>query len=93
MVERIARVLSRGARDWRPWEDEARAVLAAMREPTHRMIKASKPALKIYIDALPDNLRKRRKLAYGGYHVDWAEKMTARWQVMIDAAITSSPTS
>jgi hypothetical protein len=72
------------------WRKEARAAIAAMREPTLEMVEAYKQGLRILIRSVPENERIERWKAPRkglGYLIPDDEKCCARWQAMIDAAL------
>lgn len=82
MIERVARAMARAnypaATDndidemWEGWVKEARAAIAAMREPTPAMIdRFVSRALQVQIG--------------GGY--TWSDYARDQWQTMIDAAL------
>jgi len=91
MVERVARALAEFAPTpgfdaaqrqawideyWTGYEDEARAAIAAMREPTEEMVRAGIGALAVADYGMPE------------YGPEDAAEMT--FSAMIDAALTSS---
>jgi len=74
MVERVAQAIRGGnvAWEWQDFEDEARRVIAAMREPTEAMLEAGYNA----------PVKDVRNLG------EWKlERLRGDWNAMIDAAL------
>jgi hypothetical protein len=84
MVERVARALCRESEiypedQWERLAGWAVAAIEAMREPTEAM---TKKAWGVFPEGQPD----------GGY-VNTPEVATELWQAMLDAALTTSPST